>query len=91
MRVTDLPIDVEGTIQFDMMLLKYGIPFTLSVTNEAGKAYFSGLSWIQIATELGMLAGKAFLLFLHEFEEAHGGNKIYLWQLYPTITIVRIV
>ena len=83
MRVANLPIDVEGTVQFDMTLLKNGIPLTLSVTNEAERTYFSGPSWIQIATELGMQAGKAFLLFLHEFEEAEGGNKIYLWYDVP--------
>lgn len=83
MRVANLPIDVDGTVQFDMMLLKNGIPLTLSVTNETGRTYFSGPSWIQIATELEMQAGNAFLLFLHEFEEAQGGNKIYLWYDVP--------
>ena len=55
MCVANPPIDEEGTVEFDMILLKNGIPLTLSVTNKAdsegGRTYFSGLSWIQIATK----------------------------------------
>jgi hypothetical protein len=80
MRVANLPIDVERTVQFDIALLKNDEPLTLSVTNEAHRTYFSGPSWMQIAAHLGMQAGKAFLLFLQELEK---GNKIYLWYNVP--------
>lgn len=80
MRVANLAIDEDWTIQFDMMLLKNGIPLTLTLTNEGGITYFHGQNWIDIAIQFGMPAGKSFLLFLHEFDEGHdGGNKIYLW------------
>jgi len=83
MRVANLSIGVDDTDQFYMMLLKDGIPLTLTVTNEGGRTYFHGPNCVQIATKLGMQAGKAFLLCLHEFEEPHIDNKIYLWYDVP--------
>ena len=84
MRVANLAMDEEWTIQFDMALLKNGIPLTLTLTNAGGRTYFHGQNWMNIATELRMQAGRSFLLFLHEFEEGHpSGNKIYLWYGVP--------
>ena len=63
-----------------MMLLKNGIPLTLTLTNEGGKTYLHGQNWIDIATQFGMQAEKSFLPFLNEFEEGHqGDSKIYVW------------
>ena len=40
MRVANLAIDEDWTIQFDMMLLKNGIPLTLTLTNEGRENLF---------------------------------------------------
>ena len=71
MRVANLAIDEDWTIQFDMMFLKNGIPLTLTLTNKGGRMYFHGQNWIDIATQFGMQAEKSFLLFLNEFDEGH--------------------
>ena len=54
MCVANLAIDEDWTIQFDMMLLKNGIPLTLTLTNEGGRMYFHGQNSIDIAIEFGM-------------------------------------